>query len=110
MFQVETSIIDYTCNVSELKGISRGKVAATLAEVGFSEEGQAAPIASLSGGWKMKLALARAMLQNAQVWQLLLVEYNCRDMYGVVYLLSIWCVALETEDIRQGRYRFPLYS
>lgn len=64
---METSIIDYTCNVSELKGIPRDKVAATLAEVGFSEEGQAAPIASLSGGWKMKLALARAMLQNAQV-------------------------------------------
>lgn len=66
-WQVDTSIIDYTCNVQELKGVSRAKVAATLAEVGFSEEGQAAPIVSLSGGWKMKLALARAMLQEAQV-------------------------------------------
>ena len=66
--QVDTSIIDYTCNVDELKGVSREKVSATLAEVGFSEEGQAAPITSLSGGWKMKLALARAMLQEAQVW------------------------------------------
>ena len=64
---METSIIDYTCNVKELKGVPREKVAATLAEVGFSEEGQVAPIASLSGGWKMKLALARAMLQEAQV-------------------------------------------
>lgn len=65
--QVETSIIDYTCNVEELQGVSRERVEATLAEVGFSAEGQAAPIASLSGGWKMKLALARAMLQEAQV-------------------------------------------
>lgn len=65
--QVDTSIINYTCNVDELKGVSREKVSATLAEVGFSEEGQAAPITSLSGGWKMKLALARAMLQEAQV-------------------------------------------
>ncbi len=64
---METSIIDYTCNVEELKGVSRDRVSATLAEVGFSEEGQAAPITSLSGGWKMKLALARAMLQEAQV-------------------------------------------
>lgn len=64
---MDTSIIDYTCNVEELKGVSRDKVSATLAEVGFSEEGQAAPITSLSGGWKMKLALARAMLQEAQV-------------------------------------------
>lgn len=47
--------------------MSRDKVSATLADVGFSEEGQAAPITSLSGGWKMKLALARAMLQEAQV-------------------------------------------
>lgn len=62
-----TSIIDYTCTVDELKGVPREKVAATLAEVGFNEEGQAAPITSLSGGWKMKLALARAMLQEAQV-------------------------------------------
>lgn len=65
--QVATSIIDYTCNVDELKGVPREKVAATLAEVGFDEKGQAAPITSLSGGWKMKLALARAMLQEAQV-------------------------------------------
>lgn len=64
---MEVSIIDYTCNVEELKGVSRKRVEATLADVGFSPEGQAAPIASLSGGWKMKLALARAMLQEAQV-------------------------------------------
>lgn len=66
---MDTSIIDYTCNVEELVGVSREKVAATLADVGFTVEGQAAPIASLSGGWKMKLALARAMLQDAQVRQ-----------------------------------------
>lgn len=69
---METSIIDYTCNVEELKGVSRQKVAATLADVGFTVEGQAAPIASLSGGWKMKLALARAMLQEAQVHALIM--------------------------------------
>lgn len=64
---METSIIDYTCSVDELKGVPRDRVAATLADVGFTKEGQAAPIVSLSGGWKMKLALARAMLMNAQV-------------------------------------------
>ena len=29
----------------------------TLASVGFTQEMQQAPVASLSGGWKMKLAL-----------------------------------------------------
>ena len=29
----------------------------TLSSVGFSPEMQASPVASLSGGWKMKLAL-----------------------------------------------------
>lgn len=101
---METSIIDYTCNVEELQGVSRDKVSATLAEVGFSEEGQAAPITSLSGGWKMKLALARAMLQEAQV--LLLDEpTNHLDVYAVKWLtdyltglkdVTVICVSHDT--------------
>ncbi|CAM9911023.1 unnamed protein product [Ectocarpus sp. 6 AP-2014] len=101
---VDTSIIDYTCNVEELKGVSREKVSATLAEVGFSEEGQAAPITSLSGGWKMKLALARAMLQEAQV--LLLDEpTNHLDVHAVKWLtdyltglkdVTVICVSHDT--------------
>ncbi|CAN0086830.1 unnamed protein product [Scytosiphon promiscuus] len=107
---VETSIIDYTCNVEELKGVSRDKVSATLADVGFSEEGQAAPITSLSGGWKMKLALARAMLQEAQV--LLLDEpTNHLDVHAVKWLteyltgltdVTVICVSHDTgflEDV-----------
>ncbi len=34
----------------------------TLSSVGFSAEMQAAPVASLSGGWKMKLALGAYQL------------------------------------------------
>ena len=40
---------------------------AQLAELGFSEKMYTGPVASLSGGWKMKLALARAMLYKAQI-------------------------------------------
>lgn len=76
---MDTSIIDYTCNVDELKGVPRERVSSTLAEVGFSEEGQAAPITSLSGGWKMKLALARAMLQEAQVCDAGMRDAGMRD-------------------------------
>jgi elongation factor 3 len=43
------------------------EIAAMLLSVGFSEEKQNDPVASLSGGWKMKLELARAMLIGADI-------------------------------------------
>jgi elongation factor 3 len=51
-------------------GIDRDQVRKTLATVGFNEDGKAKPdhaVSTLSGGWRMKLALARAMLQNADI-------------------------------------------
>lgn len=43
------------------------EVRETLAMLGFSEAKQDEPIGGLSGGWKMKLALARAMLFKADI-------------------------------------------
>jgi elongation factor 3 len=51
-------------------GISKAQVAEILAKVGFDATGapkQDDPITTLSGGWRMKLALARAMLQKADI-------------------------------------------
>ena len=57
----------------------------TLESVGFTSEMRQKPIASLSGGWKMKLALARAMLWNADI--LLLDEpTNHLDVTNVAWL------------------------
>ncbi|KAG6820474.1 hypothetical protein H0H93_016770 [Arthromyces matolae] len=57
----------------------------TLASVGFSDERQKHAIGSLSGGWKMKLALARAMLFKADI--LLLDEpTNHLDVVNVAWL------------------------
>lgn len=50
----------------KLAGCSREDVLAVMETVGFKEDGKAKPnnpVSSLSGGWRMKLALARAMLQ-----------------------------------------------
>ena len=59
----------------------------TLASVGFTEERQASAIGSLSGGWKMKLALARAMLFKADI--LLLDEpTNHLDVVNIAWLES----------------------
>ena len=56
-----------TAFMQDASAPSHSRVEEVLASVGFTPEMQAAPVASLSGGWKMKLALARAMLMNADI-------------------------------------------
>lgn len=71
--------------VQEAVAPSRDDIIAALTSVGFSDELQAAPIRSMSGGWKMKLALARAMLLKADI--LLLDEpTNHLDTTNVAWL------------------------
>jgi len=51
-------------------GCTREDVREMLAKVGFVPDGKAKPdhaVSTLSGGWRMKLALARAMLQKADI-------------------------------------------
>jgi len=51
-------------------GCSREDVREMLANVGFVADGKAKPdhaVSTLSGGWRVKLALARAMLQKADI-------------------------------------------
>ncbi|ORY75334.1 P-loop containing nucleoside triphosphate hydrolase protein [Leucosporidium creatinivorum] len=61
-----------------------------LDTVGFTPERQEAAIGSLSGGWKMKLALARAILFEADI--LLLDEpTNHLDVINVAWLENYLC-------------------
>jgi len=51
-------------------GCTKEQVREMLATVGFVPDGKAKPdhaVSTLSGGWRMKLALARAMLQKADI-------------------------------------------
>jgi elongation factor 3 len=48
-------------------GISEEEIGGMLRTVGFSDKMIAEPVTFLSGGWRMKLALARAMLQKADI-------------------------------------------
>ena len=59
-----------------LAGVSRTKIQERLQEVGFDDERQSETVGSLSGGWKMKLELARAMLYNADLLLLDEVRLN----------------------------------
>ena len=50
-----------------LANIKRSKIRDKLLEVGFDDARQKETVGGLSGGWKMKLELARAMLYNADL-------------------------------------------
>lgn len=82
----DTAVVDFVINDGEV-GLTKEVVVEKLREFGFSDEMIAMPIASLSGGWKMKLALARAVLKNADI--LLLDEpTNHLDTVNVAWLVN----------------------
>ncbi|KAG6920275.1 hypothetical protein DXG01_005044 [Tephrocybe rancida] len=79
------SVLDFIATDSALSGVSRSKIRDQLLEVGFDDVRQADIVGGLSGGWKMKLELARAMLYNADL--LLLDEpTNHLDKVSVKWL------------------------
>ncbi|KAF2005233.1 hypothetical protein P154DRAFT_355838 [Amniculicola lignicola CBS 123094] len=84
----ELSILQYISADPRFKDESQDRIKTVLEEVGFSagpEGRQSEKVGSLSGGWKMKLALARAMLMRADV--LLLDEpTNHLDVANVKWL------------------------
>ena len=70
--QSHLSCVDYVAADEKLQamGIEKEKIREVLGTVGFTPEGKAKPdhaVSTLSGGWRMKLALARAMLQQADI-------------------------------------------
>lgn len=88
--QSHLSCIDYIFIDEKIQalGCTRDEVKDILATVGFVPDGKAKPdhaVSTLSGGWRMKLALARAMLQKADI--LLLDEpTNHLDVINVAWV------------------------
>ena len=84
--EAEISIIDWVLGDKRLMG-SPEEIKSTLESVGLDEKKQKNSIGSLSGGWKMKLALARAILFKADI--LLLDEpTNHLDVLNVTWLID----------------------
>ncbi|KAF8842545.1 polyketide synthetase [Paxillus ammoniavirescens] len=80
----DTSVLQFILSDARVLADEK-EIIETLASVGFSDERQKQAIGSLSGGWKMKLALARAMLFKADI--LLLDEpTNHLDVVNVAWL------------------------
>ena len=84
----DLSILEFVAKDPELVSSGRERISEVLSEVGFTagpDGRQQQKVGSLSGGWKMKLALARAMLMGADV--LLLDEpTNHLDVSNVKWL------------------------
>ncbi len=82
----DTSVLQFIISDKRIQA-DEAECIETLASVGFTDERQKQAIGSLSGGWKMKLALARAMLFKADI--LLLDEpTNHLDVVNVAWLES----------------------
>lgn len=82
----DTTVTQFVIEDGEV-GLTKEVVEDKLREFNFSEEMINMPIQSLSGGWKMKLALARAVLKNADI--LLLDEpTNHLDTVNVAWLVN----------------------
>lgn len=84
----DISILEFVAKDPDIGKEGLDRISAVLSEVGFTagpQGRQSEKVGSLSGGWKMKLALARAMLMKADV--LLLDEpTNHLDVANVKWL------------------------
>jgi elongation factor 3 len=77
------------CVDKALAHIPRDKIREQLLDVGFDSLRQNEVVGGLSGGWKMKLELARAMLYNAD---LLLLDEVCLPIDDKWLLIGIECL------------------
>lgn len=97
----ELSVVEFVFSDPVLQDTTHpnhGEVERVLESVGFDDERRAQSVASLSGGWKMKLALARAMLMKADI--LLLDEpTNHLDVTNVAWLEDYLCSLTEVTSI-----------
>ncbi|KAK1140909.1 translational elongation factor EF-1 alpha [Aspergillus melleus] len=90
----EQTVIGWTLKKLKEVGLDPKKedVEAKLEEFGFLREQLEGPITALSGGWKMKLALARAVFEEPDI--LLLDEpTNHLDVKNVAWLENYLCTS-----------------
>lgn len=83
------SLVDYILQDERLKeeNLTKEKVENALRNFNFTEQMLNGGVSTLSGGWRMKLALARAMMQNADI--LLMDEPSAHlDVMNVRWLLD----------------------
>ena len=75
-----------------LADVPREKIEQQLIEVGFDQELQKQLVGSLSGGWKMRLELARAMLYDADLLLLDEPTNHVCTTYLRAFRVNLTCV------------------
>lgn len=81
------SVVDFVLEKLEEQGTTREEAEKGLEGVGFDAEMRAKPISSLSGGWRIKTALARAMLTKPDI-MLFDDPSNHLDVLNVQWLID----------------------
>jgi len=85
----DTSVLEYVAKDEKVveNGITNDQIIEGLKTVGFEDNMIHGPVTALSGGWRMKLALTRAMLLNPDM--LLLDEpTNHLDQFAIKWLVD----------------------
>ena len=79
-------VAELHARLDEIDGYgARARASALLAGLGFAQSDSARPVASFSGGWRMRLNLARALIERSDL--LLLDEpTNHLDVEAIVWL------------------------
>jgi len=86
----DLSVIEFVYADPKLKDLPRSEVEGVMKGVGFTDAMLVAPVTSLSGGWRMKCALSRAILAKADI--LMLDEpTNHLDKHNVKWLQDYLC-------------------
>jgi elongation factor 3 len=83
------SLVDYIFNDKRLhdQNLSRTMIEDSLLSFGFTKEMLPMSVSTLSGGWRMKLALSRAMMQRVDI--LLMDEPSAHlDVRNIAWLLA----------------------
>ena len=79
-------------------GVAKQDIEKAMLEVGFTERMLESPVTTLSGGWRIKLALTRAMLQKADI--LMLDDpTNHLDVINVAWLENYLCSLKDVTSI-----------
>ena len=90
----------------ELEGASEDDAITCLEAVGFTKELMSKTVTELSGGWRMRLAIARAMLQKADL--LLLDEPTNHLDVNAVEWLSRHLISLTDTTVRRQKSIYAL--